>query len=81
MAAADGDAAHHALRNDASGGRRIDDGFENLADSRFGYFRHFAYFLDPAILFRGLIAGVAVVTYMQRGMKSKLTVCRAEAGP
>ena len=32
MAAAGGDAAHHAQRHDALAGRRIDDGFENLTD-------------------------------------------------
>ena len=40
MAAAYGDAAHHALRHDALCRRRIDDGLEDLADGRFGYFRH-----------------------------------------
>ena len=29
MAAAGGDAAHHAQRHDALAGRRVDDGFEN----------------------------------------------------
>src|ERR1700704_5363493 len=40
MATAGGDAAHHAQRHDAFAGRRIDDGFENLTDGCFGYFRH-----------------------------------------
>ena len=40
MTGARGDAAHHAQRLDAAAGRRIDDGFENLPDGRFAYFRH-----------------------------------------
>ena len=47
MAAADGDAAHHALRHDALCRRRIDDGVENLADGRFGYFSHGCLFPRP----------------------------------
>ena len=40
MTGARGDAAHHAQRFDTAAGRRIDDGFENLPDGRFAYFRH-----------------------------------------
>ena len=79
MAAAGGDAAHHAQRHDILAGRRVDDGFENAADGRFADFRHVARFRCPAIFCRRLIEGIAAVTYMQRGVKAKVALRRAEA--
>src|SRR5215216_4119224 len=38
VATADGNAAHHALRHDTLCSRRINDGVQDLADGRFGYF-------------------------------------------
>ena len=57
MAAAGGDAAHHAQRHDALAGRRVDDGFENLTDGQFADFRHDCLFPRPGNIVSPLDCG------------------------
>ena len=71
VTAARRDAADHPGGQHAAAACWIDDCLKNLADSRFGDFRHVVCFRRLAIFCRRLIAGVAAVTYMQPDVKAK----------
>ena len=72
-----GDAAHHARGDDILAGCRVDHGFQDLADGRFADFRHIRSGRPRLGRSRQfsvgrLIAAGPAVTYMQRGLKTKV---------